>query len=750
VKCLTQCHSAILPVLLLTGMLSQPSPGQGASRAPGVERAIDSILATLTLDEKVGQLVQYSGGFETGPAGRAIPGQLHAQIREGKVGSLLNALGAAETRELQRIAVEESRTKIPLIFGLDVIHGYKTTFPIPLGEAATWDPDAVELSARVQAQEASAGGIHWTFGPMVDIARDPRWGRMAEGSGEDPYLGALMAAAHVRGYQGTSLSDPTTLVACAKHFAAYGGAEGGRDYNTVDISERTLCDIYLPPFKAAVDAGVGTLMASFNEISGVPSSGNRQLLTDILRNEWKFDGFVVSDWGSIGEMIQHGFAADSADAARLAINAGLDMDMMAGCYGGYLADLVKTGRVSQATLDESVRRVLHMKFRLGLFADPYRGVSVAREKESLLTPSNLAATREVARKSLVLLKNEGGLLPLRKNVHRIAVIGPLANNQSDPIGPWAGSPDTLNVVTVLHGIRNAVPEADVVYARGCGIQDNASAGISHAASLAKKSDVAIIVAGEAEWMSGEASSRSSLAIPGLQEELIKEVVATGTPVVLVLMNGRSLAIGWEAEHVTSIVEAWFPGLEGGNAIADVLFGDVAPAGRLPVTFPRVTGQVPLYYNHKNTGRPYDDMVKYTSRYLDVASTPLFPFGYGLTYTTFAYQGLRLDRNTLGMSDTLRATVGIRNTGERDGEEVVQLYVRDDVGSVTRPVKELKAFRRVRVKKQGTAEVTLTVPVSALAFTGLDMKTRVEPGTFHVIVGPNAEEGLSEKFVVEAR
>jgi beta-glucosidase len=731
-------------------LAAQPSAGQRMTSAPGVDRAVDSILARLTLEEKVGQLVQVSGGFETGPGGRVIPADLHADIREGRIGSLFNAIGASETHELQRIAVEESRNKIPLIFGLDVIHGFKTTFPIPLGEAATWDPSAVELSARVAASEASASGIHWTFAPMVDIARDPRWGRMAEGSGEDPYLGSLMAAARVRGFQGSSLADPSSLLACAKHYAAYGGAEGGRDYNTVDISERTLRDIYLPPFRAAVDAGAGTLMASFNEIGGVPSSGNRQLLTGILRDEWKFNGFVVGDWTSVGEMIFHGFAADGADAARLAINAGLDMEMVSTCFRDNLAALVRSGKVSQAVLDEAVRRVLRMKFRVGLFADPYHGATVEREKTSMGTPANIAATRDVARKSLVLLKNDGNLLPLSRNLKRIAVIGPLASNQSDPIGSWAGVPDTLDVVTVLKGIQNAAPDAEVRYARGCGIQDEDTAGIGPAAALAKTADVAIIVAGEAEWMSGEASSRSSLGIPGRQKELIKDIVATGTPAVLVLMNGRSLAISWEAAHVPAIVEAWFPGLQAGNAIADVLFGTVAPTGRLPVTFPRVTGQVPLYYNFKNTGRPYNDSEKYTSRYLDVASTPLFPFGYGLTYTTFSYDRLRLEKKSLGMDDTLRATVEVRNTGERDGQEVVQLYVRDDVGSVTRPVRELKAFRRVRVAKGGSVEVTLAVPVSALAFTGLDMQTRVEPGTFHVYVGPNAQEGLTGNFVVEDR
>jgi beta-glucosidase len=735
----------VLSVLLL----QSPARPQGHpfTAKPSEEHSIDSLLALMTLQEKVGQLVQISGGFETGPQGRIVPGDLRRGIREGRIGSLFNAVGAAETHELQRMAVEESRLKIPIVFGLDVIHGYATTFPIPLGQAASWDPDAVENASRIWAIEASSGGIQWTFTPMVDIARDSRWGRMAEGAGEDPYLGSLMSAAQVRGLQGASLADPTSIMACVKHFAAYGDGEGGRDYNTVELSERTLRDIFLPPFKAAIDAGAGSIMASFNETNGVPSSGSKFLLTDVLRKEWQFDGLAVSDWGSIGEMIPHGFAADAADAARLAINAGLDMDMMSYCYDTSLETLVKYGKVSAARLDEAVRRVLRIKYRLGLFADPYRGVTPEREKRALLSPGNIAAARSMARKSMVLLKNQGNLLPLRKDLKRIAVIGPLANNRSELIGPWAGVPDTMNAVTVLQGMRSAVPKADVVYYQGCGIQDTDASGIKGAVDLAKKSEVAVIVAGESEQMSGEAACRSSIAIPGLQEELIKQVVATGTPVVLVLMNGRGLTIGWEAEHVPAILEAWFPGIQAGNAISDVLFGEYAPSGRLPVTFPRVAGQEPLYYNHKPTGRPFNDTVKYTSRYLDVVSTPQFPFGYGLTYTTFAYDNLRLEKSTLGVADSLRVTVDVRNTGVRDGQEVVQLYVRDDVGSVTRPVRELKAFRRVAVKERGTTSVTLSVCIQDLAFTGLDLRNRVEPGTFHVYVGPNAQEGLVGTFTV---
>jgi beta-glucosidase len=723
-----------------------PDPTQ-ASNALRVERTIDSILAGLTIQEKIGQLVQYTGGWNTGPSGRTISNEQRALIREGKTGSLLNVFGSSLTRELQHIAVNESRAKIPLLFGLDVIHGFRTTFPIPLAEAATWNPQAVELSTRIAAAEASSAGIQWTFGPMVDIARDPRWGRIAEGSGEDPYLGSLFAAASVRGFQGRDLADPTSIMACAKHYAAYGGAEGGRDYNTVDISERTLRDVYLPPFKAAVDAGAGTLMASFNEIGGVPSSGSRLLLTTILREEWKFDGFVVSDWGSIGELQAHGFAVTPAEAAERAINAGLDMDMESGCYRDHLQTLVDQGKVSRATLDEAVRRILRLKIRLGLFTDPYRASTPEREKATNRSKANIQAARRVAREAIVLLRNERGLLPLRKDLKSIAVIGPLADNRKDPPGPWAGPTDTAFVVTLLEGVRAAAPSVRIVFARGCGIDGTDTSGIGAAASVARQADVVLLAVGESEGMSGEASSRSSLELPGRQPELVRAVQATGTPVVMILMNGRPLALGWESAHVPAIVETWFLGHETGHAIADVLFGDFAPSGRLPASFPRVTGQVPIYYNHKNTGRPTDDTTHYTSRYLDLPSTPLYPFGFGLTYTTFVCADLVVDTPKLQSSDTLAVHVTVKNTGRRPGEEVVQLYVRDLAGSVTRPVKELKAFRRVHLEPGQSVPVVLSVPVEDLAFTGLDMKRRVEPGGFKVYVGPNAAEGLEGEFEV---
>jgi beta-glucosidase len=736
-------------LILIAGCVAfaQKKTAPVSTDARGIEHAIDSILARLSTDEKIGQLVQYSGGFATGPSARQANEERRALLREGKIGSLLNVIGAEETHELQRIAVEESRSKIPLLFGLDVIHGFKTTFPIPLAEAASWDLQAVELSARVSAREAAAAGVHWTFAPMVDIARDPRWGRIAEGSGEDTYLGSLMAAARVRGFQGSSLLDPTTLLACPKHFAAYGATEGGRDYNTVDMSEQTLRDVYLPPFKAALDAGAGTIMASFNEISGVPSSGSRLLMTTVLRDEWKFDGFVVSDWGSIGELIVHGFAADPTDAARIAINAGLDMDMESRCFADHLRSLVDNGKVSMATLDQAVRRILRIKFRVGLFADPYRACTPAREAKEIRNAANIEAARSVARKAIVLLKNEGNLLPLSKNMATIAVIGPLAHNHSDAVGMWAGPTDTSNTVTLLDGIKAAVPKSRVTYARGCTLEGNDTTGIAEAVAVARTSDVVILSVGESRDMSGEASCRTMLDLPGRQLDLVQAVYATGKPVVLVLTNGRPLTITWEAAHIPAIVEGWALGHETGHALADVLFGDYAPTGRLPVTFPRATGQVPFYYNHKNTGRPGNDTIYFTSHYLDVPSSPLYPFGFGLTYTKFAYSDLHLTGSAFGIADTMAVEVTVRNTGARAGEEVVQLYVRDEVGSLTRPVRELKGFNRVKLDPGQSARVALRVAVGDLAFTGLDMKRRVEPGMFTVYVGPNSAEGLQARFEV---
>ena len=692
-----------------------------ASAAPA--QNLDSLLSRMTLEEKLGQLNLLSAG------GRASPQQIEL-VRAGKLGGLFNVIGAENTTPVQRIAVTESRLKIPLLFGLDVIHGYRTIFPIPLGEASSFDPDAAEATARAAGQEAAAFGINWTYAPMVDIARDPRWGRIAEGSGEDPYLGSLMAAARVRGFQ-------QSIVATVKHFAGYGAAEAGREYNETEISERTMRETYLPPFKAAVDAGVMSLMSAFNDIAGVPASGNAWLTDTVLRREWGFTGFVVSDWTSVAELVNHGIAGSQAEAGRRALTAGVDMDMQSGIYVDSLAALVRSNQIPLAVVDSAVMRILRVKQRFGLFRDPYR----ARTAPPTTELRTLA--RRVAGESIVLLKNERSILPLPKS-GPIAVIGPLADNKEEPLGPWHTQGRGDDVVTVLQGIKAKVP-GTVLYAQGSGIEDTSTAGFSAAVTAARQAKVAIVVLGERGDMSGEAASRSSLGLPGVQEQLLEAVAATGTPIVLVLMNGRPLILEWASDHVPAIVETWFLGVEAGNATADVLFGDVNPSGRLPVTFPRVLGQVPLYYNHRNTGRPPDVNNKFSSKYIDVPVTPRYPFGYGLSYTTFAYSNLKLSATRARASDSITATVTVANTGNREGTEVVQLYVRDEVASVSRPVHELKGFRRVTLKPGESRSIDLRIALKDLGFYGLDMKPVVEPGTFRVFVGANSAEGLEATF-----
>lgn len=704
------------------------------------EAKIDSIIALMTIEEKAGQLNQLSSGLGFGPVIQSENfNQQKELVRQGKIGSFLNAIGANLTRDFQKVAVEETRLKIPLIFGYDVIHGFKTTFPVPLAEAASWDASAAELSARIAAKEAAASGVHWTFAPMMDIARDPRWGRIVEGAGEDSYLGSIMAAARVRGFQG-DLTNKESIIACAKHFAAYGAAEGGRDYNTTDMSEQTLRDIYLPPFKAAVDAGVKTFMCSFNEINGQPSSSNYQLLTNILRDEWKFNGFVVSDWNSVGELIPHGVAADLKHAAVLGVNAGVDMDMEARSYVAFLPELVKENKVSIQVVDEAVRRILRVKFELGLFDDPYRNCNPELEKKNILTPENRKAAYEVAKKSVVLLKNENNLLPLKKDIKTIAVIGPLSDDKQVPLGSWEAMGKPENVVTVLEGLKKKLGSGTkVLYSMGTGISDSSRKGFDEAVQIAKQADVVIMAVGEAGSMSGEARSRSSLDMPGVQEDLVKEIHKIGKSVVVVLMNGRPLAIPWISENVPAILETWFLGSECGNAIADILFGDYNPAGKLPVTFPRTVGQVPFHYNHKNTGRPPDQANNYSSKYIDLALSPLYPFGYGLSYTTFEYGKPTISSNTLKVGQTLKITINVKNTGSIDGEEVVQLYVRDLVGSLTRPVKELKGYNKVLIKKGESKNIEFTLTEQDLAFHNADLKFAAEPGKFKVYVGTNSRD-----------
>ena len=730
---------------------------------PATEKKIDDLLAKMTLEEKVGQLNQYSSPFDvTGPPpGAGAQKAAYEQIRAGLVGSMLNVNGAEATRKAQQLAVENSRLKIPLIFGYDVIHGYKTIFPIPLAEAASWDPAAVERSARVAATEAAAAGQHWTFGPMVDVARDARWGRIMEGSGEDPYLGSLMAAARVRGFQGRDLSATDTIAACAKHYAAYGFAESGRDYNTVDISEQTLRNVVLPPFKAAADAGAATFMNSFNEIAGIPATGSVHLQRDILKGEWGFQGFVVSDWGSIGEMVPHGYSKDLEQAAEQAITAGSDMDMEARAYIRHLADLVKAGTVDVKLVDDAVRRVLRVKFALGLFDDPYRYSDAAREKAATLTPANLEAARDVARRSIVLLKNEGGLLPLRKDLRAIAVIGPLAADKDAPLGNWRGQGAPNSAVSLLEGVKAAVsPATQVLYAEGVKLvtgprnfmtpsvyNTTDRSGIPAAVEAARKAEVVLLAIGEDAFQSGEGRSQADLGLKGLQDELLRAVVEVNSKVAVVLTGGRPLAIPHVADAVPALVETWLLGSQSGHAIADVLFGDFNPSGRLPVSFPRHVGQEPLYYSHKNTGRPGPERSVTWSHFTDVPNDALFPFGFGLGYTTFAHADPKLSAAEIGADGRLQVSVTVTNTGSRAGAEVVQLYVRDLVGSVTRPVKELKGFQRVELAAGESREVTFTLTAADLAFYTARGCWEAEPGAFAVFVGGNSRDVKPASFTL---
>ena len=715
-----------------------------SQRPRDVERLVNVLLAKMTLAEKLGQLQQLDGEAN----GNFRPEHVDL-VRKGLLGSTLNVRGAARTNELQRVAVNESRLKIPLLFGFDVIHGYRTVFPIPVGEAASWDPAIAERTAAIAAQEANNAGVRWTFAPMLDIARDARWGRITEGAGEDPFLGAAFAAARVRGFQGADYSAPDKVLACAKHWVAYGAAEGGRDYNTTDLSENVLREIYFPPFKAAVDAGVGTFMSSFNAINGVPASANSFTLTKVLREEWKFDGFVVSDYTSVRELINHGIAANEEQAAALALSAGVEMEMVSRSYNQFGPQLLEQRKLSMATIDEAVRRVLRIKYRLGLFDKPY--TDETREPGSLLRPESLRLAREAAARSTVLLKNDRGVLPLPKNVRSVAVIGPLADNARAPLGPWNGDGREENTITMLAGIKAAVsPQTNVVYAKGCDIRGDSDAGFAEAVERAKESEVALVFVGESDEMGGEAASRSSLDLPGRQMDLVKAIQATGRPTVVVLVNSRPLTIGWIADQVPAILVAWMGGTQAGNAISDVLFGDVNPSAKLPMTFPRTVGQVPIYYNHLNTGRPPEEQNKYSSKYLDVPWTPLYPFGYGLSYTTFKLSNLQLSAPRIRATDKLVVSVDVENSGTRDGDEVVQLYIRDLVASMSRPVKELKGFQRVALKRGEKRRVEFTLLHDHLAFWNREMRFVVEPGEFSVMVGSNSRDVIEAKFEVTER
>ena len=694
---------------------------QNASREEMHYPIVDSLMRVMTLEEKVGQTVLFTSDWSvTGPSMRE--GYLN-DIKAGLCGNLLNAYTADFTREIQRVAVEETRLGIPILFGYDVIHGFRTIFPINLGMSCTWDPDAIEQSARIAAEEAAAAGLQWTYSPMCDISVEPRWGRISEGSGEDPYLGSQIAAAMVRGYQGDDLSKDNTILACVKHFAAYGAPQAGRDYNTVDMSERWLREFYLPPYKAAVDAGALSVMASFNELDGVPAHANKHLMQDILRDEWGFKGFVVTDYTGINEMVNHGYAANEADAGCLSINAGVDMDMMSASFMNYLCDQVRSGEVSMKTLDDAVRRILTVKAALGLFDDPYRYCDPEREKERTLTEENKAFARAFSAESMVLLKNNG-VLPLSKG-EKVAVMGPLAESKDDLLGSWRGAGE---VESVPASIKDAIAEATPV-----------AAGASKV----------ILVVGELCSWSGEAASRSDIRIPKEQTEMLRQLKKQGKTVVVVLLNGRPLDISEESELADAVLEAWFPGTMGGYAVADVLFGDVNPSGKLSVTFPRNLGQVPIYHYAKNTGRPYvHPEAKYESRYLDVPNEPLYAFGYGLSYTTFEYSDITLSADAFKGDGSITAKVTVKNTGDREGTETVQMYIRDLVGSVTRPVKQLKGFQRVTLKPGESADVEFTIDKETISFYRQDMTWGPEPGDFNLFIGGASDEVKTASYKYE--
>ena len=717
-------------------------PASAQDRDSEVEAQIDQWLSRMTLEQKLGQLQQLDADF---PTGRLRDDQLQL-VREGRLGSTLNARGAAATNAAQHVALDESSLRIPLLFGFDVIHGYRTVFPVPLAEASSWDPQAAERSASIAAAEARAAGVHWTFAPMVDVTRDPRWGRIVEGAGEDSYLGSVFSAARVRGFQGDDYARPDRVAATAKHWAAYGGAEAGRDYNTVDTSERRLREYYFPPFRAAVDAGVASFMTSFNEVDGVPATANPFLLRDVLRRAWGFDGPVVSDYTAVRELIAHGVAADDADAAQLAVNAGTEIEMVSRTLAENGARLVAEGRLSEATIDEAVRHVLRLKYRLGLFDRPY--VEESREQAVLNDPAHRRAAREVAARSMVLLKNDGGALPLSDRLRRVALVGPLADSKVDMMGTWIGDGKEDDVVTVRDAFEREFGARGVRYAQGCDAECRSAGGFGNALAAVRSAQVAVVVLGEPWSWSGEASSRSRLDLPGRQEQLLRAIDATGKPYVVVLMNGRPLTVDWAARHAPAILEAWYPGTEAGNAVADVLLGRVNPGGKLPVTFPRSTGQIPIHYDEKPTGRPFDPDNKYTSKYLDSPNTPLYPFGYGLSYTTFALSGLSVSPQTTSADGTVTVSAQVANTGRRAGDEVVQLYLRDQVASVTRPVRALRGFERVTLDPGQSKTVTFRLGRDDLALLDARGEQVVEPGAFTVWVTTRSDApGLTGSFEV---
>ncbi len=741
---------------------------QSSTRDVKMDRFIDDLMSKMTLEEKIGQLNLPGAGDIT--TGQAKSSDIATKIKQGQVGGLFNIKGVEKIREVQRVAVEESRMKIPMIFGMDVIHGYETVFPIPLGLAATWDLKAIEHSARIAATEASADGIFWTFSPMVDISRDPRWGRVSEGNGEDPFLGGAIAKAMVRGYQGdNTYSDNTHIMACVKHYALYGAGEAGRDYNTVDMSRNRMMNEYMYPYKAAVEAGVGSVMASFNEVDGVPATANKWLMTDVLRKQWGFDGFVVTDFTGISEMIEHGIG-DLQEVSARALKAGVDMDMVAEGFTSTIAKSLKEGKVSQTDIDQACRRILEAKYKLGLFKDPYKYMDVKRPKKEIYTEANRAVARKIASESFVLLKNAGNVLPLKKQ-GKIAVVGPLANTRSNMPGTWSVAVNLDKPQTVIEAMQ-AVGGKDVkiVYAKGSNLtadaklEENATMFgrtlnrdnrtkeelLNEALEASKDADVIVAALGESSEFSGEASSRSNIDIPDVQKELLAELLKTGKPVVLVLFTGRPLTLTWENENVPAILNVWFGGSEAAPAIADVVFGDVNPSGKLVATFPQNVGQIPLFYNHKNTGRPLAEgkwFEKFRSNYIDVSNEPLYPFGYGLSYTQFTYGDVVLSSANLDQNGELTASITVTNSGKYDGKEVVQMYIRDLVGSITRPVKELKGFEKIELKAGETKTVSFKITPELLKFYNYDLEYVFEPGDFDVMIGGSSQDVKTARFTL---
>jgi beta-glucosidase len=752
-------YTLLIIVLFYGGFIALGQNSKILSSVKNVETKVDSVLALMTLEEKVGQLIQYNGSWDlTGPASELDNKQKEENIKKGLVGSMLNVLSVKATKEAQKLLMENSRMKIPMMFGYDVIHGYKTIFPVPLGETASWDLEAMENSARIAAIESVADGINWTFSPMIDISRDARWGRIMEGSGEDPYLTSMVAVAKVKGYQGNDLSGDLTIAATAKHFAGYGMAEAGRDYNTVNLGDNELHNTVLPPFKAAADAGVATFMNSFNEIDGIPSTGNKHLQRDILKGDWNWDGFVVSDWGSIPEMISHGVAKDKKQAAEIAIKAGSDMDMEGGAYEASLQELVLEGSVDEKLIDDAVKRVLRVKFKLGLFDDPYK-YSNPEVAANISYEDHKKAARDVARKSIVLLKNENNLLPLKPEVKSIAVIGPLANDKDSPIGNWRAQGEANSAVSVLEGIKTAAgKDVKVNYALGTtlGIGERSflmpleinttdRSGFKEALEIAKKSELVIMVLGEDAFQTGEGRSQSKIGLAGLQQELLKEIYKVNKNIILVLINGRPLEISWSSENIPTIVEAWQLGSKSGNAIADVLFGKYNPSGKLPVSFPRTVGQEPLYYNQKNTGRPSSDLHVTYSHYTDVGKDALFPFGFGLSYTQFEYGEIDLSASEMNADGNIEVSIPVTNTGKVKGREVVQLYLRDLVASTTRPVKELKGFQLLDLNPGESRIVKFVIDEKMLQFYTSNKIWESEAGEFEVFVGGNSRDVKSAAF-----